>query len=185
MIRTAFAALALAAAVSTTTAPLTIPDVAVVDQSGRKLHFYRDLIEKKVVVLAFFYTHCRGTCPIVGRALAELQSALGDRLGRDVFFVSVSIDPRNDTTADLAKWGRSHQVRKGWTLVTGEPRAIGELVREVTGNEPGPGLHAPALFILNDRTGEWLREGGNEQPRRYAEIIDAMIRRERSGQSSH
>jgi protein SCO1 len=157
---------------------LSIPDVAVVDQHGRGLRFYRDLVEKKVVVLAFFYTECRGACPIVGRTLAGLQDALGDRLGRDVFLVSVTRDPQTDTPEKLAEWGRAYGVKPGWTLVTGEPDAIDRLVRELTGDAASPALHAPALYILNDRTGEWVRDTGHATAKRYTDRIDAMLRRE-------
>jgi protein SCO1 len=178
-LKTALAALLLVAAVSAAAAPRPIPDVAVVDQSGRSLRFYRDLIEKKVVVLAFFYTQCRGACPIVGRTLHELQNALGARLGREVFLVSVTMDPSTDTPERLEEWGRSYGVKAGWTLVTGEPAVIEGLVRELTGEGRRPSLHVPALYILNDRTGEWVRDKGNAAPDRYTKTIDAMLRRER------
>lgn len=174
----AIAAVVFAAAISATAATKPIPDVAVIDQNGRSLHFYRDLIEKRIVVLAFFYTQCRGVCPIVGRTLADLQSALGDRIGREVFLVSVTLDPRADTPGQLAEWGRRYGVKPGWTLVTGTPDAIDELVRELTGSEARPSLHSPVLCILNDRTGEWIRDTGNAAPKRYIDRIDEMIRRE-------
>ena len=51
----AIAALLCAAIASAT----DIPDAAVVDQDGRALHFYRDLVKHKVVVVAFFFTRCQ------------------------------------------------------------------------------------------------------------------------------
>lgn len=95
-----------------------------------------------------------------------------------VFLVSVTRDPQTDTPDKLAEWGRAYGVKPGWTLVTGEPEAIDRLVRELTGDGARPALHAPALYILNDRTGEWVRDTGHAAPKRYTDRIDAMLRRE-------
>ena len=116
------AVLLCAAAVSA--GAIDIPDIAVVDQNGRPLHFYRDLVAGKVVVLAFFFTQCQESCPTIAHTLIHLQDALGDRLGREVSFVSVSIDPGHDTPAALAAWATHYGVKPGWTLVTGRPEQL-------------------------------------------------------------
>ena len=70
-----------------------IPDVVVTDQDGRKVRFYSDLIKDKVVVLSFFYTSCTFVCTRQGKVFSELQSLLGERLGKSVFLISVTRDP--------------------------------------------------------------------------------------------
>jgi len=151
-----------------------IPDVAVVDQSGRPLHFYRDLIAQKVVVVAFFFTQCQGTCSIVAYTLDHLQTALGDRLGRDVSLISVSIDPKHDTPAALAEWGKRHRVKPGWTLVTGDQDAMNRLSRAFTSDNARPGLHSIIVYIGNDRTGEWIRDTGSAKTEHYLEVLARM-----------
>ena len=41
---------------------LTIPDVEVLDQEGRKQKFYTDLVKGKTVVINFVFTRLRGSC---------------------------------------------------------------------------------------------------------------------------
>src|ERR1041384_7816475 len=71
-------------------AKAVIPDVVVRDHQGRKLHFYSDLVKDKVVVLNFFYTSCTYTCTMQGRTFSQLQSLLGERLGKSVHLISVT-----------------------------------------------------------------------------------------------
>ena len=153
-----------------------IPDVNVIDQTGRPLHFYRDLVEHKVVVVAFFFTHCQDVCPIIAYTLVHLQAALGDRFGRDVSLISVSIDPQHDTPAALAAWAKQHGVKPGWTLVTGRPDEMNRLIRSFTGDNARTGLHSLIIFLGNDRTGEWIRESGTATTEHYVELLGRMSR---------
>jgi protein SCO1/2 len=151
-----------------------IPDVNVVDQTGHPLHFYRDLISQKVVVLAFFFTRCQDACPTVAHTLMHLQTALGDRLGRDVSFVSVSIDPQHDTPEALAAWAKKYDVKPGWTLVTGRPDEINHLVRSFTGDNARTGLHSIILYLGNDRTGEWISDTGSAPAEHYLKVLGRL-----------
>ncbi|HKO56951.1 MAG TPA: SCO family protein [Thermoanaerobaculia bacterium] len=155
-------------------AALLIPDVPVVDQSGQALHFHRDLIAGRVVVVAFFFTSCEEACPIVAHTLVGLQRALGDR--RDVSIVSVSLDPEHDTPERLAAWARRFGVRPGWTLVTGPPSSLRRLAKTMTGDDARPGVHEAVLYIGNDRTGEWVRDSGTAGAAHYLEILQAVER---------
>lgn len=167
-------AAALSAAIAFTAGAKEIPDVAVVDQDGRMLHFYRDVVAQKVVVIAFFFTQCQDSCPTIAYTLVHLQAALGDRLGRDVSLVSVSIDPKNDTPSALAAWGKHYGVKPGWTLVTGSPAEINRLTRAFTGDNARTGLHSLIIYLGNDRTGEWIRESGTAPTEHYVDLLDRM-----------
>src|SRR5688572_30653268 len=61
---------------------LSIPDVDVLDQDGRKRKFYTDFVKGKVVVINLVFTTCRGMCPLLGANFSRLQTVLGKRLGR-------------------------------------------------------------------------------------------------------
>ena len=74
-----------------------VPNVPVITQDGKTLNFYDDLIKDKIVVLSFIYTSCKDICPLATARLGEAQEKLGDRVGRDIFFYSISIDPEQDT----------------------------------------------------------------------------------------
>src|SRR6476661_9832096 len=71
---------------------IKIPDVVLRNQDGQNVRFYSDLIKDKIVVLDFFYASCAYICARQGKVFSELQSLLGERLGKSVFLISVSID---------------------------------------------------------------------------------------------
>src|SRR5437899_10033968 len=73
------------------------PNVELTDQYGHKLRFYDDLLKGKIVVIEQFYTHCIDICPLETARLVQVQKMLGDRVGKDIFFYSISIDPKRDT----------------------------------------------------------------------------------------
>lgn len=141
-------------------ARVEIHDVEVLDQDGRKVRFYSDLIKDKVVVLNFFFTSCTFVCLPQGRSLAKLKAGLAERFGREVFFVSVTRDPETDTPRQLKRWGAGVGAANGWTLVTGQKGVMTKLIADFTGDSLGTHMHSSVLFIGNDRTGVWMEAEG-------------------------
>ncbi|HEX3554544.1 MAG TPA: galactose oxidase-like domain-containing protein [Thermoanaerobaculia bacterium] len=152
-------------------AQAAMPDVEVLDQDGRKLHFYRDLIQGRTVAMNFVYTSCTAFCPLLGRTFTALQQALGDRLGKEVSLISVSTDPQTDTPERLKAWGAKFGARPGWTLVTGDRKNLDVLLQSLTGDPARRGEHSPAVLLGNYDQGKWVRESGLAAPERYLEIL--------------
>ena len=151
---------------------VSIPDIVVQDQDGRKFRFYSDLVKDKVVVLSFFYTSCTYACTLQGRTFAKLQSLLGERLGKAVFLISVSMDPANDNPQQLKAWARRYGVQSGWTLVTGEPAEMNKLLVPFTARAGGGGMHLPVTFIGNDKQRVWTGAVGQFAPGDLLKVVD-------------
>ncbi|MEZ0199753.1 SCO family protein, partial [Pseudomonas qingdaonensis] len=77
------------------------PNIPLLTQDGEKVHFFDDLIKDKVVAINFIFTGCSDSCPVETARLRQVQKILGDRVGKDIFLYSISIDPYNDTPATL------------------------------------------------------------------------------------
>ena len=154
---------------------LTIPDVPVIDQDGRPLRFYSDLVKDHLVVMSFVFTTCTTICPPMGATFARLRQLLGDRAGRDVRLISVSIDPANDTPERLKAWAQKFGTGPGWTLVTGDPNEISRLLKALGAYTPGIGDHAPLLLLVDDARHHWTRANGFAPPAQLAELIDGMV----------
>jgi protein SCO1 len=73
------------------------PNVELITQDGKVVHFYDDLIKGKVVVIDLIYTHCVDSCPLETARLVQVQKLLGDAVGKEIFFYSITIDPKRDT----------------------------------------------------------------------------------------
>lgn len=82
----------------------------------------------KVVAISFIYTRCADTCPLLTTKLVMIQKALGMAFGKEVFFLSVTVDPRHDQPAVLRRYAVALGCDlTGWAFLTGTP----EQVREV------------------------------------------------------
>ncbi|TMA93720.1 MAG: SCO family protein [Deltaproteobacteria bacterium] len=104
-----------------------LPDVALVTHQGRSVRFYDDLVKDKKVVINFVYTRCQGICVPVTANLVRVQKLLGDRVGRDIFFYSISLKPEEDTPEVLERYAALHGVGPGWLFLTGKPEDIENL----------------------------------------------------------
>ena len=101
----------------------------------RTVRFYDDLLENRTVLIQFMYTHCTEQCPLTTAKLAEVQRLLGDRVGREIFMYSITVDPQRDTPAVLRAYARMAHARAGWLFLTGETSDIHRL-RASFGDDP-------------------------------------------------
>ena len=151
-----------------------IPNVEVMDQNGRRLRFYNDLVKGRVVIINFIYTTCTSICPMSGRNFSRLQGLLGDRLGRDVHLISVSTDPATDSPARLKTWSGSFNPKAGWTLVTGSRKEMTQLLQVLTGDGPKTGYHVVSIAAINDLKGNQRRIYGLEAPEQLLRLTDEL-----------
>jgi len=130
-------------------------------QDGRRVRFYDDLVRDRAVVISFMYTRCNGSCPLTSGKLAQLQETLGDRLGRDLTFLSITLDPDHDRPAELKEYAASYGARNGWIFLTGSREDVEALRRNLGVRDLDPAIdrdrsqHGTVLTFGNDRTGRW------------------------------
>lgn len=153
-------------------AKLDIPDVPLVDQDGRAVRFHTDLVKGRVVAVNFIFTTCTTVCPPMGATFGKLRNLLGDRAGKEVHLISVSVDPRTDTPERMKAWAAKFGAGPGWTLVTGEPDKVTALLKALGAYTASPADHTPLVLVGNDAKGEWTRAYGLAPPARLAALID-------------
>jgi protein SCO1 len=155
------------------------PNVTLTTQDGVKVRFYDDLIKGKVVAINLIYTTCKYSCPLETARLAQVQKLLGDRMGRDVFFYSITIDPDHDTPAVLKDYGEKFGAGPGWLFLTGSAADI-EWISKKLGlyTAPNPANkdgHTPSLVVGNAATGQWMRNSALDNPRFLATTIGSWM----------
>jgi protein SCO1/2 len=151
------------------------PNVVLTTQDGTKVHFYDDVLKGKSVVIDLIYTHCVDACPLETARLVQVQKMLGDRVGKDIFFYSISIDPSHDTPKVLKSYAEKYHVGPGWTFLTGKKADI-DLVSKKLGlySDPDPNNpdgHTPSVLIGNEPGGQWMRNAATDNPRFLANMI--------------
>ncbi len=109
-----------------------LPNVELVTHEGKRVRFYDDLVKDKKVAINFMYTNCAdGTCPVTTANLVRVQKLLKDRVGRDIFFYSVTLTPEHDTPEALKRYAKGHGVGPGWWFLTGKRQDIERLRRSL------------------------------------------------------
>jgi protein SCO1/2 len=151
-----------------------VPNVPVITQDGKTLNFYDDLIKDKIVVLSFIYTSCKDICPLASSRLAEAQEKLGDRVGRDIFFYSISIEPERDTPARLKAYADAFHAGPGWLFLTGLPEDIKTIRYKFGDRRPDLGDHRNDVVLGNGATGEWQRENALGDLEHFVGAMKAM-----------
>lgn len=142
------------------------PNVPLITQDGKTVRFYDDLIKGKSVAINFIYTDCNEVCPLETANLVQVHKLLGERVGRDIFFYSISIDPERDTPAVLkayaAKFGAT------WLFLTGKPediRLIGKKLGMLRERDRATNSHHAAQLMLGDQpNGQWQRNSAVDNP---------------------
>jgi cytochrome oxidase Cu insertion factor (SCO1/SenC/PrrC family) len=138
-------------------------DLPLFTQDGKPVRFYTEMLQGKVVLISFIYTNCTDICPILMPNLAEIQNQLGDRFGRDVHFVSISVDPEDDTPEELKEYGEKYGAKPGWMFLTGKKENIDWTM----------------LFLLGDvKNARWAKMRGDLPPEAVAaRLLDLLERR--------
>lgn len=151
-----------------------IPDIVVKNQLNKNMSFYQDLVRGKTVAINFVYTNCKTACPMQAATFSKLQDLLKDRLGKDVYLISVSIDPLEDTPSKLNSWSSKFGRKKGWELVTGKKADITRLLKAVDMFTAVQDEHSPIILLGNDSSGTWQRVNGLSSPSKLLKILDKL-----------
>jgi len=136
-----------------------IPDTPVIDQNGRPLSFYSDLVKGRAVAINFVFTSCVTVCPVLAANFRKVQQDLGEN-AQDVRLISISVDPVNDTPERLKQFAERFHAGPGWSLITGDKGDIDALLRALGIAVRNKVEHTPTVLVGNPDAGSWLRVDG-------------------------
>lgn len=155
------------------------PNVELTNHRGEKVRFFDDVIEGKKVMINFIYTTCADTCPLETARLTEVAEILGDRVGDDIFFYSITIDPDRDTPKVLAEYRERFGVGEGWDFLTGNQEDILLLRKKlglyVSEEDKVDSDHNVNLLLGNQATGQWMRRTPFDNPYALAAQIGSRL----------
>lgn len=104
-----------------------LPAAHLVDQHGDAVDFAS--LKGKWLLVDFIYTRCPGPCELMTNRLALVANRLKTDLGKNVEFVSVTLDPAHDGPKQLLDWARSQGAeRTGWLFLTGSLPNVEEVM---------------------------------------------------------
>lgn len=149
-------------------------DTNLVDHDGRGVNLQRDVIGNRIVVVSFVYTSCTTVCPLVASVFSDLQMRLGERVGRDVMLVTITVDPLRDTPSQLKAYAGRFQAGPGWRWLTGAPVAVNELLKGLGAYAADFTQHPQMVLVGDGATGRWTRFSGLPDSKRLAEHVRGL-----------
>ena len=149
------------------------PNHVLLTQDNRPVRFFDDLLKGKTVLINFVFTTCTGVCPPMTANLAKVQEYLGDRVGRDINMITISVDPLIDTPAEMKKYADKFKAKPGWYFLTGKKENVDQVLYKVGGYVEDKAQHVNLLMIGNLETGEWTKVFAMSRP---SDIADAALK---------
>jgi protein SCO1/2 len=154
---------------------LKFKDLPLLDQDGQERRLISDVIGDRIVVLDFVYTTCTTVCPVLTALFTQVQDRLGERLGREVLLVSMTVDPTRDTPERLKAYAAERGARPGWIWLTGAKPSVESVLDGLGAYSPRFEDH-PAMVLVGDgRNGQWSRFFGFPSPDRILEQVDVLL----------
>jgi protein SCO1/2 len=149
-------------------------DVELLDQDGRKVRFYSDVLKGRTVVVNAFFTSCTSVCPPMNRNMEKIQEAFGDRVGRDVFLVSISVDPATDTPPRLKEYAQRFHAGPGWLFLTGKKENVDWALYKVGQYVEAKDDHTTVIIVGNEATGLWKKALGMAKAADLVQIVKSV-----------
>jgi protein SCO1/2 len=150
-------------------------DLPLVTHDGREVRFFSDVLEDRVVLISSFYTECAGITPRQNQVLQRLQDMLGESLGRDVFFVSITVDPERDTQEKLEEYVRGLEARSGWIFLTGKPENVDWVNHRLGQYLENLEDHKGSYMLGNVETTLWMKVPAHGQPLDLYRAIQKLL----------
>lgn len=152
------------------------PNVLLTTHEGKRVRFYDDVISgNKLNVINMMYTQCPDICGGTMVNLERVQSTFGERMGKDVFIWSITLDPRHDKPDVLRRYAQIIGAGPGWTFLSGRPTDIERIRRAIGYADLDPVVdkeltqHLGMLRIGNDAVDRWMSTPGIARPKQIVQ----------------
>jgi len=150
-------------------------DLEVVDQNGKKLRFYSDVLKGRVVLINFIFTNCPDACPMVTHKLMQVRNLMAESIKDDVWFISVSVDPERDTPEAMKEFATKQGVDESrWLFLTGSKENLTYIVKQLGQYTQEVEAHSTLMLAGNDRTRHWTRVMPMVPPQGVAQQLRAL-----------
>ena len=169
-------------------ARVTVHDIQLVNVDGHAVRFKSEAVGDRIAVVSFIYTSCSTICPVTTAVLADVQdhliNRLGERFGRDVKLISLTVDPVTDTAERLKDYAQSFRSTAGWVWLTGEKPRVDKVLTGLGAYAADFTQHSGAVLVGDARSGSWTRLFGIPNPSDIVDRVEQLLAARESAQTS-
>lgn len=112
-----------------------------------------ETVKGKTLVINFFFSSCKGICPTLNGNVKQLVNEFS--VEDNIEFLSISVDPENDTAERLTEYRKSFKAPSFWRFLNAPLKDVKSFlsgnVKLANGDKPD--LHSTRLVHV-DQTGE-------------------------------
>ncbi|MEQ1530290.1 MAG: SCO family protein [Methylococcales bacterium] len=150
----------------------SIPSVKLIDHNGR-IHDIAKLFRDNILIVDFIFTSCRSICPIMTAVMKKVYSRIGIPNVQSVLFLSITVNPEEDTPKQLAESTKKTGNHANWLWLTGTPNDIAQVLQAFAININGkPETHPPVLYIGKEDF--WLKWVGLPNADEVADAVNVL-----------
>ncbi len=150
-------------------------DTRLTDQNGVEHRFFSDLMQDKVVLINVFFSECQGTCPVMSSSLGKIQERLGERLGKEVMLLSISVDCTHDTPEILKSYAERFEAKPGWYFLTGPKENVDFVLKKLGQYAETRESHNAIMLIGNTKTRLWKKANGLAGADEIYSVLETVI----------
>ena len=157
-----------------------VPDFVLTDQSLQRVTLSN--LAGKVVAVTFTYIRCPNPayCFRLANNFSQLQKRFKDRLGRDLVFLTIVIDPEHDQKGALAEYARTWtRDASVWHFLTGplpEIKRVSHMFGVDFWGDEGSIIHSFNTAVI-DREGKLAAnlEGNQFTPQQLGDVVKTVL----------
>ena len=150
-------------------------DTVLVNQDGQEMRFYSDLVREKTVIMIPFFTTCTSVCPPMNRNMQKIQDWLGERLGRDVIMMSISVDPVYDTVPRIKEYSERYHAKPGWFFLSGKKENVDLVLKKIGQFVENKDDHSSIMILGNTRTGLWKKAIALSKFEELIQVVGSVV----------
>jgi protein SCO1 len=151
-------------------------NVELVNQRGERQRLYADLLKGKVVVINSFFSTCKGSCPVMMSSFSRIQEHFADQVGRDLFLISITVDPQTDTPQALTALADQWKAKPGWQFLTGDKANVDTALHKLGQQVENKESHSNIFIIGKEATGLWKKARGLSKPEEIIPLIEEVLK---------
>ena len=150
-------------------------DVELINQNGEKMRFYSDVLKGRVVVINSFFSTCKSACVPLIQNMRKLQDMLGDKVGKDVFLISITVDPATDTPERLKAFATKNDAKPGWLFLSGKKENVDWALYKLGQYVENKQDHPTIMIMGNEPKGLWKKAFGLSKPEQLFTVVESVL----------